>query len=115
MIEIIKNKNEIEDFFKVLKKRGAVNSGDFSNTVKEIVKDIELNGDEALEKYTKKFDNPDFDIKNIEIKKDKLKEAFDSLDENTKKVLIRAKERIYSYHLHQSIFEYLFYCSIDFF
>ena len=101
MIEIIKNKNEIEDFFKVLKKRGAVNSGDFSNTVKEIVKDIELNGDEALEKYTKKFDNPDFDIKNIEIKKDKLKEAFDSLDENTKKVLIRAKERIYSYHLHQ--------------
>ena len=101
MIEIIKNKNDIEDFFVTLKKRGQVNSGDFSNTVKEIVKDIELNGDVALEKYTKKFDNPSFDIKNIEIKKEELKKAFDSLDEKTKNVLIRAKERIYSYHLHQ--------------
>ena len=101
MIEIIKNKNDIEDFFVTLKKRGQVNSGDFSNTVKEIVKDIELNGDAALEKYTKKFDNPSFDIKNIEIKKEELKKAFDSLDEKTKNVLIRAKERIYSYHLHQ--------------
>ena len=101
MIEIIKNKNEIEDFFKVLKKRGAVNSGNFSDIVKGIVADIEANGDAALEKYTKKFDNPDFDIKDIEIKKDVLKKAFDSLDENTKNVLLRAKERIYSYHLHQ--------------
>lgn len=101
MIEIIKNKNDIEDFFTTLKKRGTVNSGDFSNVVKEIVKDIELNGDEALEKYTKKFDNPNFDIKNIEIKKEDLKKAFDNLDNKTKNVLIRAKERIYSYHLHQ--------------
>ena len=101
MIEIIKNKNDIEDFFTTLKKRGTVNSGDFSNVVKKIVKDIELNGDEALEKYTKKFDNPNFDIKNIEIKKEDLKKAFDNLDNKTKNVLIRAKERIYSYHLHQ--------------
>ena len=101
MIEIIKNKKDIEDFFQTLKKRGQVNSGDFSNIVKGIVSDIEANGDEALEKYTKKFDNPDFDIKNIEIKKEVLKEAFDKLDDNTKKVLLRAKERIYSYHMHQ--------------
>lgn len=101
MIEIIKNKKDIEDFFVTLKKRGQVNSGDFSNIVKGIVADIEVNGDDALEKYTKKFDNPDFDIKNIEIKKEILKEAFDKLDDNTKKVLLRAKERIYSYHMHQ--------------
>jgi len=101
MIKIIKNKKDIEDFFLTLKKRGQVNSGDFSNIVKGIVSDIEANGDEALEKYTKKFDNPNFNIKNIEIKKEVLKEAFDKLDDNTKKVLLRAKERIYSYHMHQ--------------
>ena len=101
MIKIIKNKKDIEDFFVTLKKRGQVNSGDFSNIVKGIVSDIEANGDEALEKYTKKFDNPNFNIKNIEIKKEVLKEAFDKLDDNTKKVLLRAKERIYSYHMHQ--------------
>ena len=32
MIEIIKEKKDIEQYFNVLKKRGAVNSGDFSNT-----------------------------------------------------------------------------------
>ena len=101
MIEIIKNKKDIEEFFVTLKKRGQVNSGDFSNIVKGIVSDVEQNGDEALEKYTKKFDNPDFKIEDIEIKKEQLKEAFDNLDENTKKVLLRAKERIYSYHMHQ--------------
>ena len=67
MIEIIKDKKDIEEFFSVLKKRGAVNSGNFSDTVKKIVADIEKNGDAALEEYTKKFDNPNFDIKNIEI------------------------------------------------
>ncbi|MBQ7641448.1 MAG: histidinol dehydrogenase [Acholeplasmatales bacterium] len=101
MIEIIKNKKDIEEFFVTLKKRGQVNSGDFSNIVKGIVSDVEENGDEALEKYTKKFDNPDFKIEDIEIKKEQLKKAFDNLDENTKKVLLRAKERIYSYHMHQ--------------
>lgn len=101
MIEIIKNKKDIEEFFVTLKKRGQVNSGDFSNIVKGIVSDVEENGDEALEKYTKKFDNPDFKIKDIEIEKEQLKKAFDNLDENTKKVLLRAKERIYSYHMHQ--------------
>ena len=101
MIEIIKNKKDIEEFFVTLKKRGQVNSGDFSNIVKGIVSDIEENGDEALEKYTKKFDNPDFKIEDIEIEKEQLKKAFDNLDENTKNVLLRAKERIYSYHMHQ--------------
>jgi len=41
MIEIIKDKKDIEEFFKVLKKRGAVNSGNFSDTVKKIVADVE--------------------------------------------------------------------------
>ena len=73
MIEIIEKEKDIEEFFKVLKKRGAVNSGAYSDTVKKIVSDIEANGDAALEEYTKKFDNEKFDIKNIEIKKEELK------------------------------------------
>lgn len=101
MIEIIKEKKDIEEYFNVLKKRGAVNSGEFSNVVKEIVADIAENGDLALDKYTKKFDDPNFDIKDIEISKEEQKRAFDSLDERLKGVLLRSKERIYSYHMHQ--------------
>ena len=40
MIEIIREKKDIEEYFNVLKKRGAVNSGDFSNAVKDIVANV---------------------------------------------------------------------------
>jgi histidinol dehydrogenase len=101
MIEIIKEKKDIEEYFQVLKKRGAVNSGEFSNVVKEIVSDIAEYGDLALEKYTKKFDDANFDIKNIEISKEEQRLAFDSLDGRLKNVLLKSKDRIYSYHMHQ--------------
>ena len=101
MIDIIENESDIELFFNDLKKRGAVNSGNYSDIVKEIVKDIELNGDEALTKYTRKFDDPNFDIKNVEVKKEELKAAFDSLTEDQKQVLLKSKERIQSFHEHQ--------------
>lgn len=101
MIEIIKEKKDIEEYFQVLKKRGAVNSGSFSNTVKEIVEDVAKNGDLALEKYTKKFDDANFNIKDMEVSKEEQKKAFDSLDSRLKEVLLRSKDRIYSYHMHQ--------------
>ena len=101
MIEIIKEKKDIEEYFQVLKKRGAVNSGKFSDIVKEIVSDIAINGDIALEKYTKKFDDPNFSISNMEVSKEEQKMAFDSLDPKLKAVLLKSKERIYSYHEHQ--------------
>ncbi len=101
MIEIIEKEKDIEEFFNVLKKRGAVNSGDFSDTVKAIVDDVCKNGDEALTKYTKKFDDPNFDIKNVEVKKEELKAAFDSLTDKQKQVLLKSKDRIQSFHEHQ--------------
>lgn len=101
MIEIIEKEKDIEEFFNELKKRGAVNSGDFSDTVKAIVNDVCKNGDEALTKYTKKFDDPNFDIKNVEVTKDELKAAFDSLTDKQKQVLLKSKDRIQSFHEHQ--------------
>ncbi len=101
MLEIIKTKDEIEDYFKVLNKRGSVNSGDYSDTVKKIVSDIAKNGDKALEEYTRKFDDPNFKISDIEVSKEAQKKAFESLDSEIKDVLVKSKERIYSYHQHQ--------------
>jgi histidinol dehydrogenase len=101
MIEIIKEKKDIEEYIQVLKKRGAVNSGEFSNVVIEIVSDIAEYGDLALEKYTKKFDDANIDIKNIEISKEDQRLSFDSLDGRLKNVSLKSKDRIYSYHMHQ--------------
>ena len=101
MIEIINDKNEIEEYFNVLNKRGSLNSGEFSDTVKAIVSDVAENGDVALEHYTKKFDDPNFSISTMEVSKEEQKNAFDNLNDDIKRVLLRSKERVYSYHEHQ--------------
>ena len=101
MIEIVRDKDKIEEYFNVLSKRGSVNSGEYSDRVKAIVNDIATKGDEALVSYTQKFDDPNFSIDNIEVSHDEMKKAFMSLDDKLQKVLLKSKERIYSYHEHQ--------------
>ena len=94
MIEIVRDKEKIEEYFDVLKTRGAVNSGKYFESVKAIVDDVALNKDSALEKYTKKFDDPNFDIKNIEVSYDEMKNAFLGLSKDLQEVLLKSKERI---------------------
>ncbi len=101
MIEIIKNKKDIDLYFDVLNKRGAMNGGAYLPTVQNIIADIIKDGDKALASYTKKFDDPNFDIKNIEITKEEQKKAFESLDKKMQDVLLKAKDRVYDYHKHQ--------------
>ncbi|MGM9970735.1 MAG: histidinol dehydrogenase [Anaeroplasma sp.] len=101
MIEIIKNKDDIDKFFKILKERSSVSSGEYLDSVKSIIAEVVKNKDQALEEYTKRFDDSNFNIKNIEVSKEEQKQAFDSLSPKMKDVLIKAKNRIYDYHMHQ--------------
>lgn len=101
MIKIVKDKNDITDFFNCLKLRGNVSNSKYNDIVKDIISDVQSNGDLALEKYTKKFDDPNFSIGNIEVSKEEQKKAFDNLAENMKVVLKKSKDRIYDYHKHQ--------------
>lgn len=101
MIKILMEEKEIIDFCEVLKERATSDDSTYLETVKDIIKDVKNNKDIALEKYTKKFDNPNFNIKNIEVTKDEMKKGYLSLDEKTKTLLKKAKDRIYDYHMHQ--------------
>ena len=56
MIEIIKDKKDIDAYFDVLSKRGTMSGGKYLPIVQEIINDVIENGDDALIKYTKKFD-----------------------------------------------------------
>ena len=94
MIEIIKDKKDIDLYFEMLNKRGAMNGGAYLPTVQKIIADVIKDGDNALEAYTKKFDDPNFDIKNIEISKEEQKKAFDTLDKKMQEVLLKAKNRV---------------------
>ena len=101
VIDIIKDKDDIEGFFNVLGQRGTVDEGNFITAVKQIVKDIKDNKDLALKLYTQKLDDPNFSIETMEVSKEEQKAAYDSLDPNMQRVINKAKDRIYDYHMHQ--------------
>lgn len=98
MIKILKTKNEIDEFLNVLDERGVVDNGAYLNTVIEIIDDIKKNKDEALLKYTQKFDDKNASISNLVVSSYELKEAYDTLDPKMKDVLNTSKERVEAYH-----------------
>ena len=87
MIEIIKNKQDIENFFSVLKERSSTSDGKYIQTVKEIIDDVRKNQDKALLKYTRQFDDENFNIEDMEVSLAEQEKAFDSLSDKMKQVL----------------------------
>ena len=84
-----------------------------SDTVKNIIKDIKKNKDEALLKYVKKFENKKATLNNIEISQKTLKEAYNSISNDSKKALKLAYKRIHYYHSKQKKLSYSFRDQID--
>ena len=84
-----------------------------SDTVKNIINDIKKNKDEALIKYVRKFENKNSSLNNLEISQKTLKDAYNSLSNDTKKALKLAYKRIYYYHSKQKKLSYSFRDQID--
>ncbi len=84
-----------------------------SYTVKKIIHDIKKNKDIALLKYVKKFENKNANLKSIIISKKTLKEAYNSLSNESKKSLKLAYKRIYYYHSKQKKISYSFKDQLD--
>ncbi len=66
--------------------------------VKEIIKDIKENGDEAIVKYCKKFDNVDLQPDEFKVTEDEIKEAYKNIDKNLLKAIKRANKNIKKFH-----------------
>ena len=84
-----------------------------SLTVKKIIQDIKKNKDVALLKYVKKFENKKANLKSIIIPKKTLKEAYNSLSNESKKSLKLAYKRIFYYHSKQKKTSYSFKDQLD--
>ena len=84
-----------------------------SGTVKNIIKDIKKNKDEALLKYVRKFENKKATLNNLEISQKTLKEAYNSISNDSKKALQLAYKRIHFYHSKQKKLSYSFRDQID--
>ncbi len=84
-----------------------------SLTVKKIIQDIKKNKDVALLKYVKKFENKKANFKSIIISKKTLKNAYNSLSNESKKSLTLAYKRIFYYHSKQKKTSYSFKDQLD--
>ena len=84
-----------------------------SGTVKNIIKDIKKNKDQALLKYVRKFENKKATLNNLEISQKTLKEAYNSISNDSKKALKLAYKRIHYYHSKQKKLSYSFRDQID--
>tara|TARA_Y100000996_G_scaffold414862_1_gene407114 strand:+ start:1162 stop:2433 length:1272 start_codon:yes stop_codon:yes gene_type:complete len=89
------------------------NKSKLTSTVKSIIEDVRKNGDKALIKYVKKFENPKAQIKNITLTKKQLSHAFNSISQKEKKALKLAYKRIYYYHSKQKKNSYSFNDKLD--
>ncbi len=84
-----------------------------SLTVKKIIQDIKKNKDVALLNYVKKYENKKANFKSLIIPKKTLKDAYNSLSNESKKSLKLAYKRIFYYHSKQKKTSYSFKDQLD--
>ncbi len=89
-----------KDWTRILK-RPAKTFYDLEGIVKKVFKDIESNGDEALRRYTKKFDK--VDLPEIAVSKTEISDAGNKIPETLKEAINIAKNNIEKFHKSQTI------------
>lgn len=83
-------------FLDELNKRTNANYKEVYKVVEEIIEDVKLKQDEALFRYTEKFDRAK--LTTLEVTKEDMKKAFECLDGNLLKTLTKAHNNIKDYH-----------------
>ena len=89
-----------KDWTRILK-RPTKTFYELESIVKEIFKDIKSNGDEALRRYTKKFDK--VDLSEIAVSKAEISDAGNKIPETLKEAINIAKNNIEKFHKSQTI------------
>ncbi len=99
-MKITDNKQEsIKELKRIEERTSLDNNDEINNLVKTILRDIKNDGNEALKKYTLRFDG--FDPTPSLVSETEIEHAWDSTDSNLQKALINAKERIETFHKKQ--------------
>ena len=95
-MEILKyDKETVDDLIK----RSQADVNEVLNIVSDILKDVNENKDEAVKRYTAKFDKAELD--DLQVSDDEIKEAYDNLDKNLIEALERASLNIEKFHKAQ--------------
>ena len=95
-MKIVNNKIDAIRELKRISNRTNSDSNNVDAIVKEILKEVKNNGDEAVEKYTKKFDG--FNPSPMQVSANDLKDAWDEIESDLKHSLELAHKRIKKFH-----------------
>ena len=96
-MKIINNKKEaIKELKRIATRTNSENNHKINAKVEEILRDVRNYGDEAVEKYTKKFDG--FNPKPMRVSENVLKDSWNEIDSNLKHSLEVAYKRIKKFH-----------------
>ena len=98
-MRIIKNKKSLSEFLQILRKRSTGASTEIEQSVREIIEDIRINGDAAIQKYTLKFDS--LQRKNFRLTLYEIAKAASMVDKNTIRALKISAKRIRKFHKNQ--------------
>ena len=96
-IQIIKDKDVMQ--IKQLLLRKQRTTKDVTRSVKEIIKNVQNNGDVALLKYAKELDNAT--INNLKVSEEEIQYAIKNTQPNFLNILKKARDNIYDYHINQ--------------
>jgi len=69
--------------------------------VKEILEQVRGKGDQAVIQYTRQYDAPDFEVKNLAVSKQELKAAYSKVNNNFLLSIKKAILHIEEFHMHQ--------------
>lgn len=94
MIKILDGKTQTTEVFKRVAPKI-----DVSGVVKEIIANVRERGDDALIEYAKKFDK--VELKSLQVEKQEIDAALNSVDGEFIKILKRAAENIKAFHTMQ--------------
>ncbi len=89
-------KKALQELERISERTSSENNNEIIANVEKILEEVKKYGDSAVEKYTEKFDG--FIPKPIQISKVELKDAWDKTENNLKKSLEIAYERIKIFH-----------------
>jgi len=104
-VDIKRLKSTDNKFLSELKNHLTLDSSENEEIIKttnNIINEVKKNGDKAVLDFTKKFDNiATNSLQSLEIEKDELLNAYESIPRETQKFLEIAAKRISQYHLKQ--------------
>ncbi|MDD2494145.1 MAG: histidinol dehydrogenase [Tissierellia bacterium] len=98
MIRTISGQNR-KKFLKELQQRNATNYNEVYSAVDKIIEDVIENKDEAVKRYTRKFDKVNLD--NLEVTSEEIEEAFKTIDKDLLQTIKKSKENIFAFHEKQ--------------